>query len=50
MVAFTTSFRNLDNQEAVIIVLNDCNLNFSEESLATVDITTYESHFPVPYT
>jgi len=27
----------------------DCNLNFSEEGLATVDITTHEGHFQIPY-
>ncbi len=44
------TYHKLENQEAVKIVLCDCNLNFSWESLATVDITTHEGHFQIPYT
>jgi hypothetical protein len=50
MVKFTTSYRYFENQGAVKIVLCDCNLNFSGEGLAIVDITTHEGHFQIPYT
>ena len=42
---FKFSFRSLKNQEKAKILLCDCNPNFSWESLATDDITTYESTF-----
>jgi hypothetical protein len=42
---FKLSFRSLKNQEAVKILLCDCNPNFSGENLATDDITNTEGHF-----
>ena len=47
---FKLSFRNLKNQEAVKILLCDCDNYFSGESLAIVDITTPEGHSQIPYT
>jgi hypothetical protein len=47
---FKLSFRSLKNQEAGKILLCDCDNYFSGESLATVDITTTEDHFQIPYT
>ena len=45
MTEFTTSYRSLENKEAVKTSLCDCSHNFSGESLETVDITTSESTF-----
>ena len=42
MVRFAISYHKLENQEAVKIVLCNCNLNFSGGGLETVDITTPE--------
>jgi len=50
LVWVTTTYRKLENQEAVKIVLCDCNLNFSGEDLAIVDITTHEGPFQILYT
>jgi len=50
MLQLHIAYHKLENQEAVKIVLCDCNLNFSWEGLATVDITTHEGHFQIPYT
>jgi hypothetical protein len=47
---FKIAFRSLKNQEAVKILFCDYSPNFSGENLAIVDITTYESHFQIPYT
>jgi len=47
---FKLSFRSPKNQETVKIFLCDCSPNLPGESLAIVDITTYENLFPVPYT